>query len=410
MNPTRPVILVLCDYYLPGYKAGGPIVALANLIELLGDDVLFRVVTRDRDLGDRTPYSSLMPGCWCPVGKAMVRYLSPQELRSSTLQKVLQETPHDTLYVNSFFSSEFSVRPMYWRKRGALPHKPIVLAPRGELSPASLRIKSYKKLPYLFLARRLELYDGLKWHATSEQESNDILTMTENRNRGGDLPFSSPYLLSDIGTPFDDRVSMYWEKKREGSLKIAFLSRVSRIKNLPLAISLLSDLPGKIEFNVFGPIEDNHVWENCQRLIKTLGPDIHVAYRGAIPHADVPQVMAAHHLFFLPTQSENFGHVISEALSAGCPVLISDQTPWRDLASHGTGWDLSLDNLDGFRQALVKCLGMGQQEHEKMRRHAQQFVQSRQSIDFRSGYLSLFSSWTSQHLSDPIAKLQRKAS
>ena len=46
----------------------------------------------------------------------------------------------------------------------------------------------------------------------------------------------------------------------------------------------------------------------------------------------------------LPTLGENFGHVIVEAWTAGCPVLVSDRTPWRQLASHGVGWDVALDH------------------------------------------------------------------
>ena len=36
-----------------------------------------------------------------------------------------------------------------------------------------------------------------------------------------------------------------------------------------------------------------------------------------------------------PTRGENFGHVIPEALSAGTPILLSDQTHWEQDASLG---------------------------------------------------------------------------
>lgn len=35
-------ILTLADYYLPGYKAGGPIRTLANMVDMLGDEFKFR--------------------------------------------------------------------------------------------------------------------------------------------------------------------------------------------------------------------------------------------------------------------------------------------------------------------------------------------------------------------------------
>ena len=40
----------------------------------------------------------------------------------------------------------------------------------------------------------------------------------------------------------------------------------------------------------------------------------------------------------LPSHSENFGLVVAEALAAGVPALVTDGTPWRGLAEHGSGW------------------------------------------------------------------------
>src|SRR5215813_4412202 len=60
----RTGVLVFADYYLPGFKAGGPIRTLANIMEQLGDEFEFRIVTRDRDYGDRSPYPGILTNCW----------------------------------------------------------------------------------------------------------------------------------------------------------------------------------------------------------------------------------------------------------------------------------------------------------------------------------------------------------
>jgi glycosyltransferase involved in cell wall biosynthesis len=63
-------------------------------------------------------------------------------------------------------------------------------------------------------------------------------------------------------------------------------------------------------------------------------------------------------MFFFPTRGENYGHVIAESLSVGTPVLISDQTPWRELSSDGLGWDLPLEAADIFLEKIhfmAKC-------------------------------------------------------
>ena len=83
--------------------------------------------------------------------------------------------------------------------------------------------------------------------------------------------------------------------------------------------------------------------------------------------------MREHDLFFLPTLGENFGHVILEAFCAGCPVLISDQTPWRDLQGKGIGWDLPLDRPDLFQDVLQNCVDMNSLEYVKWSDRAREY-------------------------------------
>jgi glycosyltransferase involved in cell wall biosynthesis len=76
----------------------------------------------------------------------------------------------------------------------------------------------------------------------------------------------------------------------------------------------------------------------------------------------------------LPTAGESFGYVIFEALAAGCPVLISDRTPWRDLDRSGVGWDLPLSRPDLIRARLQRCIDMDADEHRAMSHRAREFA------------------------------------
>ena len=80
--------------------------------------------------------------------------------------------------------------------------------------------------------------------------------------------------------------------------------------------------------------------------------------------------------FLFPTGGENFGHVILEALCAGCPVLVSDQTPWRDLEAKGVGWDYPLDEPQRFRSTIDELVGMGDAEFQRRARSAAAFGRS----------------------------------
>ena len=101
--------------------------------------------------------------------------------------------------------------------------------------------------------------------------------------------------------------------------------------------------------------------------MRTLPPNINATYRGILPHNKVVQELSRHDLLFLPTLGENFGHVIVESLQAGCPVLIGEQTPWRNLEERGVGWDLPAKDFSAFREVLQHCIDMDNEEHRGMR-------------------------------------------
>jgi glycosyltransferase involved in cell wall biosynthesis len=137
------------------------------------------------------------------------------------------------------------------------------------------------------------------------------------------------------------------------------------MKNLDGALKMLNGLKGKVEFNIYGPMEDKSYWAECQKIISSLPENIEVKYCGSITHDKVGAVMSEHDIFFLPTLGENFGHVILEVLCAGCPVLISDQTPWQDLEDKGVGWDLPLSKPEMFQEVLQRCVEMNNDEYVK---------------------------------------------
>src|SRR5262249_32006310 len=118
---SKREILVLADYYLPGFKAGGPIRCLANIVAGLGDEFAFKVVTRDRDYGDGAPYPGIVPNAWHSLGKARVLHLSPGNLNARTLRRVISESNSPVVYLNSFFSPFFTLRTLLLRWARALP-------------------------------------------------------------------------------------------------------------------------------------------------------------------------------------------------------------------------------------------------------------------------------------------------
>lgn len=133
---------------------------------------------------------------------------------------------------------------------------------------------------------------------------------------------------------------------------------------------MLHEFEGPVEFSIFGPIEDRRYWTACLREMKQLPGNVRAEYKGQVSHSQVPAVFASHDVFLFPTYGENFGHVILEALLAGCPVLTSDQTPWNDIEKHGAGWALPLQPEAAFTEALRRCARMTEQELRCFRERA----------------------------------------
>jgi glycosyltransferase involved in cell wall biosynthesis len=364
-------ILVSSGAYLPGFRGGGPIRSVANMVETLGNELDFKIITSDRDLGSRKAYAGIRKNQWQRVGKAEVFYISPDKIRGLFCYHLINSTCHDMVYLNSFFSPGFTILPLILRRLGLIGQKPTVVAPRGEFSRGALEIKSSKKKLYLYLAKLIGLYRNIVWHASSRAEELDIKAVFETAK-----VFIASNLMA-IAPDQGNRISIERDEnllgKKTGSLRVVFLSRISSMKNLDGALKLLPGVKGEILFHIYGPMEDRLYWEKCQKLITTMPSNISIEYKGEIGHDEVTGVLSAYHLLFLPTRGENFGHIIGEALLVGCPVLISDQTPWRNLAEKGVGWDLPLSRPEQFRDVLQRFVNMDKEEYQAMSQRARTY-------------------------------------
>ncbi len=355
----KPIVLVLIAHYLPGYRSGGPLRSVANIVAHLSGEYEFKIITADRDIGDAVPYDEVPINSWTDLSGVSVFYCSPREMSLMRLARLINSTPHDILYLNSFFSKTVSVIPILAHRFGLLCEKPIVLAPRGEFSSGALALKRHKKTMYIKFSKALGLHRKVYWQASSEFEKEDI-----QRAMGADQ--DRIWIASDL--PASISASVQSSFKNEGNaLKIVFLSRISAKKNLGYALERLSKLDIQVVFNIYGPAEDATYWRDCEAQISTLPPNIQVLYHGTVLPEDVPSIMASHDLFFLPTRGENYGHVIAEALSVGTPVLISDATPWRDLAKQGLGADLPLHDPSGFNMYIEQLHSAGAEHRHHLR-------------------------------------------
>src|SRR5579864_2963753 len=373
MRPRK--VLMFLDYYLPGFKAGGPVRAVSNLVDLLGDQFEFYLVTRDHDLTDKKRYPEIMSDEWVKVGKASTKYLRrPSFWR---LWKALREINPDIIHLGSFFS-RMSMRVLALRRMGLTCKAAVILAPRGEFSPGALSIKRRRKTLYMLLSFKTKLFRDVLWHATSPQEKRDIERILLSHARTATVHVApSIHVASDVVAEVGQSLKGQTPRtKQAGTARFVFLSRISPKKNLAGAIKLVGGLKGQITLDIFGPIDDPEYWAECQRLIERVPASVSINYRGSVRHEDTHRQFAEHDFFLFPTLGENFGYVILEALGAGCPVLLSDQTPWGELENNRAGWTIPLQDEKRWSEVLKTCLEMGEEERLDMSLRSRRFLKA----------------------------------
>ncbi|MDQ0857147.1 glycosyltransferase family 4 protein [Bacillus sp. V2I10] len=360
----KKTVLIFTPYYIPGFKGGGPIRSISNLVDALGNDFNFKIVTYDRDFGDQNSYKGIKQNAWNTIGQAEVFYVNHNWISFNNLKNFLNTIKYDLIYLNSFFSFKFSIMQMLLRKLNLIPQKPIVLAPRGEFSPGALKIKEKKKTLFIYLTKLIKLHSNVQWHGTSLEEKEHII-----QNFGDDLDI---HVASNLPSSINHNLKS--RKKVKGSLKLVFLSRISPKKNLDGALKSLKQVSIPMVFNIYGPIEDSSYWDECKKIIETLPSNILVKYEGEIDNNKVSTIFLNHDALFFPTHGENYGHVIVESLLSGCPVILSDQTPWRELDKHGIGWDIPLKESNRFAAIFQELYDMDENDFGKISNNIRLYI------------------------------------
>ncbi|MES1160563.1 MAG: glycosyltransferase family 4 protein [Bacteroidota bacterium] len=379
---TKKKILLLTDWYEPGFKAGGPIQSCRNFVRALHDVFEISIITGDRDHGDTLPYPGIKANTWITMdNNTHIWYASPGTLKAGRLRELIDAISPDYLYLNSMYSFSFTLVPLWlkWRKQVAAR---IVIAPRGMLQAGAMSFKTRKKRLLLKLIKTAGLPSKLSFQATDEQEKKDILKYFPSAGKVSVIP------------NFPKMDSIPWKQitKRPGELHCVFISRMAPKKNLLFLLQVLEVLPASIhlQLNLYGEIEDQGYWKKCLSVINGLPAHISVSWKGPIPNDAVPAVLQQHHVFVLPTLGENFGHAIFEAFLSGKPVVISNKTPWLELEERQIGFDLPIETA-AFGRAIERLAGMDQLIYDKWSGSAFEFAGKIQaSASLKEKYGELF--------------------
>lgn len=379
-------IALFTDWFPPAFLAGGPVQSCDNFVHAMQGAYDIEVYTQDRDLHQSQPLTGIASDQWqIYLKRVRVLYASPEKLRTLLWLNRIHQIEADYLYFNSLFSFKFTILPIFYFLFIKRSKAKLILAPRGMVKASALAYKPLKKRVFIYFMRISGVANRLFYHATDSQEHNDI-----QRRLG--VPafriFTLPNFPPGKQSPYQPIL------KTPQELKIVYIARIHPIKNLVHLLRALQSLPASIrcELNIYGHEEDPAYWKNCQDQINLLGDHISVTKQGPIPHHEVERTIQQNHLYVLPTEGENFGHGIFEAFLAGRPVLISDQTPWRELAVKHIGYDLPLNDPFQFAQIILTFASMGQEVYNQYSKASWEFASAYiEQSALKGQYYSLFS-------------------
>lgn len=367
-------VLILMGRYLPGHRDGGPLRTVANVVDALGDEYDFRIACLDRDHGDTVPYFGIKRDAWNSVGKAKVWYVRPGKFTFRLLSALAKDA--DVVYSSSFYD-DYGYKMLLMNRLGLLRGRKVCVAAMGVFSEGALAQRAAKKKVFIDLCKALGLFNGIVWSVTSELEARDLKRTIGESARyivAEDLPRSN----------IPGRVP----KKHEG-VRVAFLSRICAHKGLDVAIDALIAARRDVILTIYGPAQEADYWARCREKLEH--SDVVWSYQGDVPSEEVQDRLSGEDMLILPTKSENYGHVIFEALSVGCIPVISDQTPWGEISERGAGFVAASGDTMGFAACVKRICDMGEAERTRMSESAVNFARQKvaQSKE-NTGYREIF--------------------
>lgn len=369
-------ILILTGRYLPGYKDGGPVRSILNLTEWLGEEYDLRIMCLDRDHGDTVPYENIKVNDWNEVGNAKVFYTDG--FTPDRIAKLSKEV--DLVYCCGPYN-DYARIAMQLKKKGLIK-VPLVVASMGSFSANAFAIKGFKKRAFVTVMKLLGYFDNVIWSVTSDVEEKELKAILGNAQKC--------MIASDLARKGN---VTHKTVKADNELKIVFLSRISRKKNLIVVPSILEKISKdvKVILDIYGIAEDEQYLDECLNELKKLPDYVKWNYKGEIETDSVMDIFAQHDVFLFPTLGENYGHVIAESLASGCIPVISDTTPWLDLEENACGYVCSLDNMDSFAKALDELAMVSSADFEKLVQNCYDYIEAKKCKEAEeSGYRKIF--------------------
>ena len=266
----------------------------------------------------------------------------------------------------------------------------IVNSPKGSFAKEALSVSRYKKILFNIFSNQNKMLSNCDaFHATSLKEKDEI------RSLGYKQPIA--VIPEGIDIPKEKKTNFTREKT-----KFLYLGRIHPIKGLDLLIKTWSriELENKnCTLEICGYYEDISYYKFLQDLIKKFGLK-NISFTDKVSGLKKQEKYLSNDVFIIPSQSENFGLVIAEAMSYGLPVIVSEETPWHVVKKNNYGWVVSL-NQDDIYSAILAANSLNKNDLKNMGQLGRTYIKDYFSWDVLGKDYLAFYDWVRNGGSTP---------
>ena len=350
-------ILIITPYFKPAKEGGGGQISIENLVDLLATNFnKIHVLCYNFDLKNKNSLSSEYR-----FSNNNIEILYLDKFTFFKIIKFINKSKYEFIYFNSFFS------PICLFFNFFFYYKHKIISPKGEFYKGAIKQKYFQKI---FVLNIFKFFiKAITFHSTSINEINSIKNY---------FPNFKIILARDIPSIFIQKNIAV----QNNLFNITYISRIEPKKNLLFIIELLSNLKINLNFDIWGEIGDEDYFNLINKSIKNLPKNINCIYKGKLALMDAKFKFSNYNLFILPTKGENYGHVIFESLSCGCPILLSENTtPWNNLETNLVGYNISLDNKQGWIDKIIYFSRLNITEREIYAENCKNYIKNNIKYD-----------------------------
>lgn len=309
---------------------------------------------------------------------------------SRNLEKWLAESEYDVYHANGMWQFIVHETSAYARKQ----KKPYVITPHGMLYPETLARSAWKKN----IMRKIWFDNDIKKasciHVTCRAELEHLRT------------FGYEGKIALIGNPVnipDYTEEMFRNKisRTSYSHKVGFLGRLHPRKKAENLISGLAKSERKdTHAYIIGEGEGDYV-DFLNQESRRLGIADRVHFMGFLNGKDKFDQLADLDALFVPSDMENFGMIIPEAMIVGTPVMASLGTPWEILNREKCGWWRD-NSPESIARTIDQLYSIPIDEYHNMVEKGRKLIIDSYSSKYIASQMSELYCWLTGHCQKPL--------